>query len=469
MEIIRSIVKSNKEPKFKEVAWLDTSSVPYRLKFYELDGWKIHQEIDGITTKLIEDDSGITRIEGSYDNDNKFNFVFYNIKGEKGDPLTFEDLTEEQKAELAKPGIEAVDGVKEELNNKITHGVNLLLGSDTTLLDNIRTYQMASSTIAGKQADGWWRVNIPNGTTDGEIYANQEGLLLPAGRYTFSCEIKSDAEVSAKIRFHAPGFDYNLKVDRIDELSEHHYRVIGAFVTEGSRTVRQFDIHHINAPNSTYIDIRFPMLSLSDDYVPWQPSIYDLTEMRQEVHSGGSSLDDAPSDGNTYGRKDGAWSKTVGKVDPNSDGTGEVFNDYTNNIATGRYSHAEGRYTNASGYDSHAEGNNTTASGGISHAEGSYTIASSSYSHAEGRYNLSNNGSTDADKSIHMVGIGKAESDRKNAHEIMTNGDHYIYGIGGYDGKNYSEAKTLQEVITELTTQVEALQTTINELKGGQE
>jgi hypothetical protein len=32
----------------------------------------------------------------------------------------------------------------------------------------------------------------------------------------------------------------------------------------------------------------------------------------------------------------------------------------------------------------------------------------------------------------------------------MQNGDHYIYGIGGYDGTNISEALTLQEVINEL-------------------
>lgn len=46
----------------------------------------------------------------------------------------------------------------------------------------------------------------------------------------------------------------------------------------------------------------------------------------------------------------------VGKVDPNSDGTGEVFNDYTNNVATGSYAHAEGFNTEAKGKGSHAEG-----------------------------------------------------------------------------------------------------------------
>ena len=77
--------------------------------------------------------------------------------------------------------------------------------------------------------------------------------------------------------------------------------------------------------------------------------------------------------------------KTIGKVDTNSNGTGEIFNNYTENKATGIYSHAEGRYTTASGQFSHAEGENTTASGDYgSHAEGRQTTASGMSSHAEG-------------------------------------------------------------------------------------
>lgn len=79
----------------------------------------------------------------------------------------------------------------------------------------------------------------------------------------------------------------------------------------------------------------------------------------------------------------------------------EIFNDYDKNIASGKYSHAEGNETiasgdyshaeggwdtTASGESSHAEGSSTTASGGSSHAEGSYATASGSYSHAEGNF-----------------------------------------------------------------------------------
>lgn len=62
----------------------------------------------------------------------------------------------------------------------------------------------------------------------------------------------------------------------------------------------------------------------------------------------------------------------------------EIFNDYTNNIATGSYSHAEGSKTLASGHSSHAEGMQTKSTGSSSHAEGFNTNAFGNLSHAEG-------------------------------------------------------------------------------------
>lgn len=79
--------------------------------------------------------------------------------------------------------------------------------------------------------------------------------------------------------------------------------------------------------------------------------------------------------------------KKPGKVDPNSNGTGEIFNSYegdSKNVASGNYSHAEGQGTKASGASSHAEGYSTIASGVYSHAEGARTQASGYFSHAEG-------------------------------------------------------------------------------------
>ena len=153
----------------------------------------------------------------------------------------------------------------------------------------------------------------------------------------------------------------------------------------------------------------------------------------------------------------------VGKVDPNSNGTAEIFNSYEGqyaNVASGNYSHAEGVSVSAIGEGSHAEGQFSVASGSSSHAEGYYTQSKNHYEHAEGCYNLSNSSTEDAHNTRHSVGIGNSDSNRKNAHEIMANGDHYIYGLGGYDGTNATseDSKTLQTVVTELQTSITTIQ-----------
>lgn len=116
------------------------------------------------------------------------------------------------------------------------------------------------------------------------------------------------------------------------------------------------------------------------------------------------------------------------------------------NTANGGSSHVEGYDNTAEGSYCHVEGGHNTASGSGSHAEGIGTQATNEGEHAEGRYNISNNGGTSATRTVHSVGVG-TPSAKRNAHEIMWSGDHYIYGLGGYDGTDYAGAQTLQEVI----------------------
>lgn len=126
----------------------------------------------------------------------------------------------------------------------------------------------------------------------------------------------------------------------------------------------------------------------------------------------------------------------VGRIDPDSDGTGEIFNSYENHNAN-----------QAAGKFAHAEGESTVASGNCSHAEGFDTQAYSLYEHAEGTCNKSYDSVNVTTRLIHSVGIGSSDTDRKNAHEIKFNGDHYVYGLGNFDGTNSADAQTLQEVI----------------------
>ena len=65
----------------------------------------------------------------------------------------------------------------------------------------------------------------------------------------------------------------------------------------------------------------------------------------------------------------------------------EIFNDYTYNVATGNFSHAEGKLTKVNGEASHGEGLSNTINALHAHAEGHQNIVSADDSHAEGREN----------------------------------------------------------------------------------
>lgn len=129
-----------------------------------------------------------------------------------------------------------------------------------------------------------------------------------------------------------------------------------------------------------------------------------------------------------------------------------------NTRADGDYSHVEGFAAITvnseiegwqEGSCAHAEGLNTTAGGNYSHAEGAETVTNNVSEHAEGQYNVSHMANQvwgNAGNTIHSVGVG-TESDRKNAIEIMQNGDIYMTGVGGYNGTNPSGAASVQSVI----------------------
>lgn len=100
------------------------------------------------------------------------------------------------------------------------------------------------------------------------------------------------------------------------------------------------------------------------------------------------------------GKSLGGQTVTVDGTDYTASDTAEIFGDYTNNIAVGdwsiaegsgtvakgRASHAEGAYSKALQDGCHVEGYQTEASGYWSHAEGEMTKVTSYASHAEGSY-----------------------------------------------------------------------------------
>ena len=110
--------------------------------------------------------------------------------------------------------------------------------------------------------------------------------------------------------------------------------------------------------------------------------------------------------------------------------------------ASGPVSHAEGYYTTASGDSSHAEGDNTTASGENSHAEGFKTTASGYASHAEGEYTKASS------KYAHVEGYHTTA--RTNSQHVQgkynvedTNGTYAHIVGGGTSNTNRKNIHTL--------------------------
>lgn len=106
----------------------------------------------------------------------------------------------------------------------------------------------------------------------------------------------------------------------------------------------------------------------------------------------------------------------------------EIFNDLSNNIASGEHSHAEGE--------------NTTAIGIGAHVEGRYTIASGNYSHVQGVCNIEDG----EKKHAHIVGNGlllinntSVTKYPSNAHTLDWDGNAWFAGdvyVGSTSGTN---------------------------------
>lgn len=199
--------------------------------------------------------------------------------------------------------------------------------------------------------------------------------------------------------------------------------------------------------------------------------------------------------------------QTVSNSNVGRFGTGEhseIFNDYTNNVASGNYSHAEGAntkaqgsYSFAGGYNANARGDYSFAFGNESKAESDYGIALGYKSKAvsrnsiaigtqntangekstalgyylttynEGEMALGVNNYSEIDTVIFSIGNGDPIGAKRNILTV-TNSNNYnlfIQGIGNYNGANpfaNDTIKSIQEVITDLTNKDTNIEKHIN-------
>ena len=104
------------------------------------------------------------------------------------------------------------------------------------------------------------------------------------------------------------------------------------------------------------------------------------------------------------------------------------------NSTTGAYSHIEGQSNKASASFVHIEGINNEALHSRAHIEGQNNRSSAANQHISGKYNADN------PNALVIVGNGTSENDRRNAQEILANGD------ANYAGDVYSRGERLARV-----------------------
>ena len=151
--------------------------------------------------------------------------------------------------------------------------------------------------------------------------------------------------------------------------------------------------------------------------------------------AGTTGLVPAPTDSGKVLGSNGEWI-SVNMVSTINTGSGlqsEKFND-NNNIASGKYSHAEGQSTEARGTAAHAEGKSTEVSGNYSHAEGIRTNATGGGSHCEG-YN-------DSSSITNMMAQGLGSHCEGYANNVIKRATHAGSHIEGYSDN--SDGITLQ-------------------------
>ena len=135
---------------------------------------------------------------------------------------------------------------------------------------------------------------------------------------------------------------------------------------------------------------------------------------------------------------EGELTKTCGYSSHAEGGFTETGKENDENL-NGLYAHAEGAHTKAYGQISHAEGVNTEATGYASHVGGMNTIADQSAQTVIGKFNDPNAVRAYSDPrggSLFQIGIGSSDTDRKNAINILGNGDIVLYFNGEYYSLN---------------------------------
>ena len=351
------------------------------------------------------------------------------------------------------------ESVNTPLDAELEHHLRKLIDDVTLAANKIDTTEIdASTTRAINAAKEVINTSIIDLDTSLRIYAQNADASIS------NILDLIDGDTIGKIN------SIETRIDSINELLENTdlnlLTTMDASIKEliNVSTLHDTSIRNLNTSLNTYISEHLADTSIIK---------YDISTLQQEL---------AENIANNIGR--------------NSIGVhSEIFNDYTNNIANGQYSHAEGSRTTASGdysfaggyntqslgdysfafgNDSRAEGSNSIAMGykakALSRhaiALGAQNIANGENSVALGYYNttynqgeiaLGTNNYSEIDITMFSIGNGDPIGAKKNVLTITNNGINNIFiaGIGNYNGTDpyaNENIQSLQEIINNLQQQ----------------
>lgn len=290
---------------------------------------------------------------------------------------------------------------------------------------------------------------IARQTEDSAIRNDMVGKKTPEGGEIFNCYMPEIENKATGVYSHAEGIS-TIASGEFSHAEGNMAQAIGSAAhAEGYNTKAQGDSSHAEGSNTTASGRQ-------------AHSEGNSTEASGEnSHAEGNDTAASGSNAHAEGYKTTASGVAAHTEGSGTKASGEAsHSEGINTIASGKYSHSEGNLTEATGENSHTEGFKAKAQGEVSHSEGDTTVSngwashaegfctetSNNFEHAQGYYNKTNTGSLDANKTLHSIGFGTGFL-RKNAQEVMCSGDHFILGIGNYNGYNYQDAETLQEVI----------------------
>lgn len=296
-----------------------------------------------------------------------------------------------------------VDGLQNELDGKLSTSGGTMTGD--LAVPSIISSRKLSAHI---QTSGWYRIFTSN---DSDVAGDTINFVLSHNYYNQTTETY---EFSVSV-----GYSGRIDITQLSGVNGNDRVIPRIRVVSKASSIYYIDFYYntvvVNAVTVFGTGAGTFQVPTAVDSIP--PDGYRTYEF-ETVNGCGSSngftgdlVGNATSatkatqdgDGNTItstyaGRRVGGKNFTVEEQVLTAGEGAEMFNDYTNNYAIGRfshaegscavalgdYSHAEGSYVMSIGNYSHTEGYNTTAKGDYSHAEGEDTIAANRHSHAEG-------------------------------------------------------------------------------------